>query len=191
MNKSESIKSIAAALAKFQAECGTISKTANNPFFKSKYAPLSEILEQISTPLKNSGLAFSQFPDGDSLTTILMHPESGEWMEASYNMHPAKSDPQSVGSAISYARRYALGAILALNIDDDDDGNASSQPVKPEPVKSELPWLNKYLDKERTKLNPKYGEVVKYLKGGGLYDEVLKKYQVFHTTKAELDKDIA
>ena len=143
MNKSDSIKNIAAALQLFHLKMGKVSKSANNPFFKSKYAPLPDILEAISEPLDESGLTFSQFPDGDSLTTILMHPESGEWIEASYSMHPVKSDPQSVGSAITYARRYALGAILALNIDEDDDGNKASAP---EPTKSELPWLNENTD---------------------------------------------
>ena len=137
MNKSDSIKNIAAALQLFHLKMGKVSKSANNPFFKSKYAPLPDILEAISDPLDESGLTFSQFPDGDSLTTILMHPESGEWIEAAYSMHPVKSDPQSVGSAITYARRYALGAILALNIDEDDDGNKASAPAE----KVELPWL--------------------------------------------------
>lgn len=137
MNKSDSIKNIAAAIMQFQVKCGKIAKSADNPFFKSKYAPLPEILEAIQIPLTESGLTFAQFPDGDSLTTILMHPASGEWMEATYAMHPVKLDPQSVGSAITYARRYALGAILGLNIDEDDDGNKASAPVS-----DDKPWLN-------------------------------------------------
>jgi hypothetical protein len=145
MNKSDSIKNIAAALQLFHLKMGKVSKSANNPFFKSKYAPLPDILAAISDPLDESGLTFSQFPDGDSLTTILMHPESGEWMEASYSMHPVKSDPQSVGSAITYARRYALGAILALNIDEDDDGNKASAPAAP-PASDNRPWLNENTD---------------------------------------------
>ena len=139
MNKSDSIKHIAAALMQFQVKCGKIAKSADNPFFKSKYAPLPEILEAIQIPLSECGLTFAQFPDGDSLTTILMHPASGEWMEASYAMHPVKLDPQSVGSAITYARRYALGAILGLNIDEDDDGNKASAP---EQAQDDRPWLN-------------------------------------------------
>lgn len=125
---------LAKALSKFHASVGKIAKTANNPFFKSKYAPLPEILEAIAEPLLQSNLVFSQIPDGDCLCTILMHTESGEWISGCYSMHPVKNDPQSIGSAITYARRYALGAILGLNIDKDDDGNQGSgkTPNKPQ-----------------------------------------------------------
>lgn len=146
MKKSESIKAIGAALKVFHVKVEDIKKTADNPFFKSKYAPLDEILPSIQLPLDEAGLVFTQFPDEDSLTTLLMHPESGEWMEASYNIHPAQATPQAIGSAITYARRYALCSILGLNIVADDDGNASSIPgVIPAsqlPAKKQLPWLN-------------------------------------------------
>jgi len=131
MNKSESIKNIAAALATFQVEAEKIIKTAENPFFKSKYADLPSILDAIALPLTESGLVVSQFPDGDGLTTLLMHPNSGEWIEATGTMKPVKSDPQAIGSAITYQRRYSLCAVLGLNVDSDDDGNAASTPNTP------------------------------------------------------------
>jgi len=60
---------------------------------------------------------------------------SGEWIKSSYEMKPTKNDPQGLGSAITYQRRYALGAVLSLNIDDDDDGNKASEKQKtPPPV---------------------------------------------------------
>jgi len=126
MEKSQSIKNIAKAIGLFQVKMSPIKKDSTNPFFKSKYASLSTILEQIQVPLQECGLSFSQFPDGDGLTTIVMHDESGEFMQASYNIHAAKQDPQGIGSAITYARRYALASILGLNIDEDDDGNAAT-----------------------------------------------------------------
>lgn len=148
MQKSESIKNIGAALATFHEKMGKIKKDATNPFFKSTYASLSTILENVREPLKESGLIYTQFP-GEGLTTILIHPASGEWIESEYKIHPVKNDPQAVGSAITYARRYALGAILGLNIETDDDGHAASQPpingVKVKEVetpKEPLPWLN-------------------------------------------------
>lgn len=140
MNKSESIKNIAAALALFQIKAEKIIKKAENPFFKSKYADLPSILDSIALPLQESGLVISQFPDDDGLTTILMHPASGEFLSAKGIMHPVKSDPQSIGSAITYQRRYSLCAILGLNVDDDDDGNAASTPKAEQPTKT---WLNK------------------------------------------------
>lgn len=128
MEKSESIKELATALCKFQGEVEKIKKTETNPFFKSKYANLSSILDVIRLPLSENGLSFVQFPtDTYELTTILMH-TSGEWMQAAYKMEPTKKDPQGLGSVITYQRRYALGAILGLNIDEDDDGNKGSQP---------------------------------------------------------------
>ena len=144
MNKSQSIKSIAAALFQFQIKMDKIKKTAENPFFKSKYAPLPEILEAIQIPLNESGLVIAQLPDGEGLTTVIMHPESGEWIEATGIMHPVKSDPQSMGSAITFQRRYSLAAILCLNIDEDDDGNKGSTLPHPttHPTKEDKPWLN-------------------------------------------------
>lgn len=131
MEKSESIKSIGKALGIFHTKVAKIPKTDENPFFKSKYAGLPSILEAIQKPLEESGLCFTQMPDGDGLTTLLIHSESGEYLQSTYKMAPVKIDPQSLGSAITYARRYALGAILGLNIDTDDDGNGASQPQAP------------------------------------------------------------
>lgn len=129
METSESIKELAASLCKFQGSVEKIRKTENNPFFKSKYADLSTILDAIREPMFENGLSFVQCPTGeDQLTTILMH-TSGEWIKSRYTMKPVKNDPQGRGSAITYQRRYALSAILGLNIDEDDDGNEASKTV--------------------------------------------------------------
>lgn len=137
MEKSESIKALAKALCKFQNEVGTIPKSATNPFFNSKYADLSDILSTIKEPLHNAGLSVSQFPTGEhTLTTILMH-DSGEFIQSAYSMKPKKDDPQGLGSVITYQRRYALGAVLGLNIDEDDDANAASE-TKPTKTNSKV-----------------------------------------------------
>lgn len=123
MEKSESIKSIATAICEFQRNVAGIKKTETNPFFKSKYASLGDILDVIRKPLADNGLSFVQFPRGRfCLETMLMH-VSGEWLSETYEMTPTKNDPQGAGSVITYQRRYALGAILGLNTDVDDDGN--------------------------------------------------------------------
>lgn len=204
MEKSESIKNIANALLLFQVKMGKIKKDANNPFFKSKYATLSTILEHIQIPMSESGLSYTQFPNGENgLTTILMHPESGEFIQATYNIQPSyeyqkekdgsgqivwRSDkphitPQGMGSAITYARRYALGAILGLNIDDDDDGNAASgkntQNKQKNDYETALPWLN-----ENTEA---FIKVCEALKGGNYtIDQVEKKYRVSKPIKEKL-----
>lgn len=168
--KSDSIKNIASALCCFQSKMGTISKDKSNPFFKSKYATLSNILTEIQQPLSECGISFSQFPDGDnSLTTIVMHNESGEWMQSTYCMKPVKEDPQALGSAITYARRYALGAILGLNIDEDDDGNAATHASGTQKT-DDRPWLN---DK-----TPQWAEALKFLTNGGTIDKIKLKYRI-------------
>jgi hypothetical protein len=166
MNKSESIKNIAGALVDFQSSVSKVAKESNNPFFKSKYASLANILDTIQKPLSECGLAISQFPDGNALTTILLHADSGEWMESSYVMPVAKqNDPQAMGSAMTYARRYALGSILNLNIDDDDDGEKAMG--RQLPKKDEL-----------TPKHPSWAKAVEHLKTGGLMTDITSKFEV-------------
>ncbi|MFA5768596.1 MAG: ERF family protein [Bacteroidales bacterium] len=142
MEKSESIKNIANALLTFADKVGKVMKGSTNPYFNSRYADLPTILDVIGAPLRESGLVITQHPDGDGLTTLLLHPASGEWMASTGVMHPVKSDPQAIGSAITYQRRYSIGSILCLNIDDDDDGNSASAPAHPQPQSQDgMPWL--------------------------------------------------
>jgi hypothetical protein len=129
MNKSESLKNIAKALSDFQAEVKNPNNTANNPFFKSKYAPLNEILNDVRPLLSKYGLSIFQSPSGDGaniiVTTMLMH-SSGEWIETDPLVLKAdKATAQGAGSAITYARRYAVSAILGISSEDDDDGNGA------------------------------------------------------------------
>ena len=169
MEKSESIQNLAIALCKFQGTVETIVKTATNPFFKSKYANLADILDVIREPLQLNGLSFVQFPEGESgLTTMLMH-ESGEHITATYIMKPVKNDPQGQGSAITYQRRYALGAILGLNIDDDDDGNGASKP-KQTTIENELAWLNPKTQN--------WTDCISALKGVYVIADIKKKYRI-------------
>jgi hypothetical protein len=104
-----------------------VKKEAENPYFNSKYADLASIIDAIKEPLAANGLSFSQFPDGDGLTTILMH-ETGEFIEATSCMQPADRKPQTIGSYITYLRRYALGSILGVATEADDDGNTATKP---------------------------------------------------------------
>jgi hypothetical protein len=130
MQKSDSIKSLAKALAAFQAEVKNPANTADNPFFKSKYAPLQDILNLVRPLLSKHGLSILQIPSGDGekivITTMLMH-ESGEWIESCPLVLKAdKPTAQGAGSAITYGRRYALSAVLGISSEDDDDGNQAS-----------------------------------------------------------------
>jgi len=140
MNQSESIKNLAAAMAAAQGEMGAAIKGASNPFFKSKYADLGSVIQAVKAPFAAHGLSYVQFPvSGESsvgVTTRLMH-SSGEWLEQDYFLPLGKMDAQAAGSAITYARRYALQAIAGIPAED-DDGNAATQaaPVAPAPPKT-------------------------------------------------------
>lgn len=139
MNKSETIAELSKAFAKTQKEMKQPLKDANNPFFKSKYVPLENVVEAITESASKNGLSFTQYPSSDeagnvTVGTLVMH-ESGEWIEYDpIKMKPVKNDPQSIGSAITYAKRYALSAIFGITSDQDDDGNEATQ-AKKQPAK--------------------------------------------------------
>tara|TARA_R110002153_G_scaffold151656_1_gene303060 strand:- start:2318 stop:3001 length:684 start_codon:yes stop_codon:yes gene_type:complete len=130
MNKSETLAALGEAMTKAQAEMSGAKKTAKNPFFKSNYANLEEVIYCIKEPFANNGLSFLQFPiteDGFAgVETVLMH-KSGEWMSGEFMLKCSKNDPQGMGSAITYARRYGLQSIAGVP-SEDDDGNAATQP---------------------------------------------------------------
>lgn len=121
------------ALAKAQSEFPLIKKEDKNPFFKSKYAGLPSILEVVLPVLHANGLYIVQIPISEEervgVHTQITHAESGESVAGSFTMALAKNDPQGAGSAITYARRYALVSMLGLNVDEDDDGNHASNKV--------------------------------------------------------------
>ena len=127
MERSESIKELAAALNKAQAEMSGAKKGANNPFFKSKYADLNAVVDAVRIPFADNGLSYSQFPVMDEnrvgVETILMH-ESGEFIASTLMLPTGKLDAQAAGSAITYARRYSLQSIAGIPAED-DDGNAA------------------------------------------------------------------
>ena len=133
METSTTIKELTAALCQFQSAQLKATKRNNNPAFKTKYSGVNEVLEAVLPTLTEVGLCFVQFPDGEALTTRLMH-ISGEWMQASYALKPVQNTPQASGSALTYARRYALLAVLGLGTED-DDGHAASAPA-PAPAKA-------------------------------------------------------
>lgn len=141
MKTSESIKDIAAALAKAQAKIKGAEKDADNPFFGSTYATLASVWDACRDAITANGLSVAQGVEGDGelakVVTRLMH-SSGEWIESEISVRPMKMKvdkndpekqitPQSVGSALTYARRYALAAMVGV-APEDDDGNAASQP---------------------------------------------------------------
>ncbi len=126
--------SFAEAFCKLQAEIRPAIKDSVNPHFRSKYADLGAVWEAVKKPLTDHGFSVIQSPDFDGdnmfLRTIVLH-VGGEKLEGRYPIRPSKNDPQGVASAITYARRYSISAMLGVIADDDDDGNAASTPAKP------------------------------------------------------------
>ncbi len=138
MDRSESIMKLTEALSKAQGMMGAAIKDSNNPFFHASYADLASCWDACRKPLSDNGLAIIQRPeivDGKlRLSTILAH-SSGEWISGEYPIEPMRQvkekgwepsgDPQSMGSAVTYARRYSLSAMVGI-ASEDDDGNAAT-----------------------------------------------------------------
>ena len=136
MNSSANLKELATALANAQATLQIAKKGSENPFFHSKYADLLSVWTACREALTTNGLSVVQVidvaNDGKTfLETILLH-ESGEWIAGRLPLLAIKQDPQAQGSAISYARRYSLSAIIGLCTEEDDDAESAMNREQPE-----------------------------------------------------------
>lgn len=142
MNRSESIKELANALCKAQSKIKSAPKNTENPFFKSTYADLDAVWEACRAPLSDNGLSVSQVTcegsQGLILETLLLH-ISGEWLASSYPIRPVKADPQGFGSAMTYARRYSLSAIVGISQADDDGNEATGKKTQTEVPQTKNP----------------------------------------------------
>lgn len=145
---SPEINELATALSKAQGEFEIAGLSKENPFYKSKYADLTDIVSASRAALSKNGLSVVQPPvfneDGANiLETKLMH-SSGQWIISRMRIIPPKSDIQSLGSYISYLRRYAYASLIGVvAADEDDDGEVAVRPLRKE-------------FEEGTKLNHKY-----------------------------------
>jgi hypothetical protein len=172
---------LAKAIVAAQKATESIKKAATNPAFKSKYADLAHVVEGVIPALNAAGVAVLQSPsyDGDmvSVSTVLLH-DSGSSVTSTLSLRPSKTDPQGIGSAITYGRRYALLAMTG-SAPEDDDGNAASGPSpKPEPKRAEVqpPTLSERADRlEAT------------LKSVKTADELRKAYELGAKLCADLD----
>lgn len=155
MNTSSELDQLAAALCAAQANISPARMNAVNPFLKNRYADLSAIIDAVRHELALNDLSYVQMPAtpphgefGIALTTRLMH-SSGQWLEETFFMpmptdERGKSLMQVAGSAITYARRYALAAMLGVVADEDTDGSIQNDAprksaVKPAPRPAEKP----------------------------------------------------
>lgn len=162
MRSSESINEIATALAAAQGTIKPAPKDSTNPHYKNNYADLTSVWTACRDSLATNHLAVIQSPeflDGRVvLVTRIIH-KSGQWLESELSVKPQQDTAQGIGSCITYARRYALAAMVGVVADEDDDGNEASKSTgKPQIVQQAKPskifnakvpeqvqWLESYL----------------------------------------------
>lgn len=159
-------------LFNLQQEIGTISKDAKNPFYKSKYFDINSLIKQLQPLLKNHRLLLLQPIEEDMVVSKLICIDGTGGVISALKL-PEINDPQKLGSAITYYRRYTLGSLLGLQAED-DDGNAAS--AKTEELKSLNPNT------------PEYSKAIEYIKGGGSIDAIKTKYKVSKKVADELAK---
>ena len=138
MKHSEQINEIFAALAKAQGKIKPVRKDGANPHLGNKYTTLDAIIDEVKTPLSENGLSFLQPLTTDDrgliLETWLTH-SSGQYLMADVVVSPMSgnrgvNEMQALGSSLTYLKRYALGAMLGIASEEDDDGNKAGKPAK-------------------------------------------------------------
>lgn len=171
----------AKAFIKAQQATEAVKKAASNPAFKSKYADLSEVVEATVPALNSAGIGVMQAPafDGEmvSIETVLMH-ESGSSVTCVLKLRPSKMDPQGVGSAITYGRRYSLLAMTGA-APEDDDGNAASGPREPKQQPKPTPPVQT--------LEQRRDAAIEALKGADTPAKVERLFNLTTELRAELD----
>jgi hypothetical protein len=142
-HRSEELKDLFTALSKAQAEMETAELSSENPFFKTRYADLAAIVKASRPALTKHGLCIIQqiitHEDAQTMLHTMLCHTSGQWVESRVRIVPPKNDVQSIGSYITYLRRYSIAAICGIVSSDDDDGEmavAHNRQVQSKPVQS-------------------------------------------------------
>ncbi len=170
------MKELLKALSEAKKEIGAISKDSKNPFFKSKYFDVNALIEHVEPVLTAHGLMLLQpLVDGKVFSQIY-HVETGEMVESSMEK-PQLPDPQKMGSAITYYRRYTLQSLLALQAEDDDANKASGKVKKPKAP--EKPVLLEGSDN--------FNKCVIALNGGFTMVDLEKKYSITDSVREKLN----
>jgi hypothetical protein len=156
-------------LFNLQQEIGTISKDAKNPFYKSKYFDINSLINQLQPLLKKNRLLLLQPIEEDMVVSKLICIDGTGAVISGLRL-PEINDPQKLGSAITYYRRYTLASLLGLQAVD-DDANIASGATTMASSNEELPWLNED--------SPQYKAVKTALtKGTATIADVRKKFKV-------------
>lgn len=148
------MKELLLALSNVKKEVGKLSKTETNPFYKSKYFDINSLIEQVEPLLEKNGLLLLQPIENNNVKSIIYHVETQESVYSEINLG-VFSDPQKLGSAVTYYRRYTLQSLLGLQAEDDDANKASTPTPKADAKQEPTDWLNLF-DKTGNKLKSFY-----------------------------------
>jgi hypothetical protein len=179
MERSESVKELASALAKAQALIEGAAKDGNNPHFRSKYATLASVVDAVKEPLAKNGLSYTQvLHDAENavkVETIILH-QSGEWLSCGCLSVPvSKHDAQGFGSALTYARRYSLSAAFGVAPEDDDGNEAAKAAPQRESITPRAGSKERLTPEQVAKVDKIASEMVDWLQSGAIDDAVLTK----------------
>lgn len=198
-SKTDPGKGIIKALGEFQQLCPAIKKDseAKGQKFSYKYGSLPHVLEVIKPHLKKAGLTYTQpisWREGQQfLYTTVYHIASGEKIESKMLIPDAEFQGmniyQSLGSGITYLRRYALMAILGI-VAEEDDNDAQGKAKKTSQPKADAepdkPWLNPEVG---GMVNPVWAEAVRYLAGQGTLDQIKGKYKISKVNEEKIKNE--
>jgi hypothetical protein len=146
-HRSDDLKDLFSALAKAQAEMQTAGLSNENPYFKTRYADLAAIVKASRPSLTKHGLSIVQqlitHDDGHTLLHTVLGHTSGQWIESRIRIVPPKTDVQSLGSYITYLRRYSIASLCGIvTSGDDDDGQLAMQQDREQLAKNAFGRIN-------------------------------------------------
>ena len=159
-------------LFNLQQEIGTISKDASNPFYKSKYFDINSLIKQLQPLFEKHRLLLLQPIEEDCVYSKIICIDGTGGVISALKL-PEINDPQKLGSAITYYRRYTLASLLGLQAVDDDANVASG-------VTEEKKWLNQN--------TPEFSKAIEFIKGGGSVEAIKGKYKLSKKIEDELNK---
>ena len=159
-------------LFNLQQEIGTISKDASNPFYKSKYFDINSLIKQLQPLFEKHRLLLLQPIEEDCVYSKIICIDGTGGVISALKL-PEINDPQKLGSAITYYRRYTLASLLGLQAVDDDANVASG-------VTEEKKWLNQN--------TPEFSKAIEFIKGGGSVEAIKGKYNLSKKIEDELNK---
>lgn len=171
---SDDVKDLFGALSKFQGEISGVKKDSTNPHFGSAYASLESVCDAINPLLSKHGLCLTQLPNGENVYSILGH-VSGQFIGCATPIRAQKQDAQGLGSAITYARRYAAMALLGI-APEDDDGVAAAKGTPATQVAPKDIRPDARLDERRTKMLAHIKGYMAKIKPQGIVDAIMGEH---------------